>query len=913
MAAPPPNDNNGSLTATKTKIALGVATAVGASTLAFISKAQNRDWMAVEAQTWWMQLRYGLGVRLDSQWLLGQRVLWRLINLEFAHQLEVRQAARAGIDLYTQKNLNPLLPHVDTKAAEPAQRGRLATLLFGPLPPPKKMPTTTGPILKDLVLIGGGHSHAFILKSFGMAPIPGVRLILITRDVVTPYSGMLPGHIAGYYSKAECHLDLILLGRFARAVVIQAEANGIDRANNLVYVSDGRPPIHYDVLSIDIGSAPLAIDRALTDAAELPLVAVKPIDGFSARWEILMDRVLSQDRKVRVAVVGAGAGGVELCLSMQARLHRELRAIGKPADQAEFVLFSRSPTVMGYHSPAAQAVFARILADRGVEVHLSCEVVGVDTHEGQAYLVCSNGTRVQCDECVWCTSAASQPWLRDTGLELDAKGFIAVNPTLRSRNTSNIFAAGDCAAMVDNPRPKAGVFAVRAGPPLYANLKRKLLGDDNLESYLPQQTFLGIIGSGEPSVCVASLGPVAVNAPWVWRLKDWIDRKWMAGYSHVIPDKIAAMAAADQPGAEAKALARSANAIDVLNHSSMRCGGCGAKVGATILSRVMAQLRPLLYHRPEVIVGLDSPDDCAVVAAPKEGNLIVSTVDFFRSFIGDPYVFGQIATNHALSDCYAMGAEPQTALALAVLPFGAEEKVEATLLQLMSGACHVLREAGCTLVGGHTCEGTELSLGFTINGLVAKSHVMTKGGMKPGDAVILTKSIGTGTIFAAEMRGKAEGLWVKQATNAMLKSNRLPAQCLIKHQATSCTDVTGFGLAGHLVEMARACPQPTQVELFMETIPVLRGAVECAQMGILSTLHPANVKIRGVVPSDESLLLHEVYPLLFDPQTSGGLLASVPEGQVEQCLAALRMLGCDDACVIGKVQTGTEGTFVLLR
>jgi selenide,water dikinase len=278
---------------------------------------------------------------------------------------------------------------------------------------------------------------------------------------------------------------------------------------------------------------------------------------------------------------------------------------------------------------------------------------------------------------------------------------------------------------------------------------------------------------------------------------------------------------------------------------------------------------------------------------------MVHTVDFFRAFINDPYVFGQVAANHSLGDIFAMGGTPQSALAIATIPYGIERKVEQQLFELMSGAVKVLGEADTALVGGHTSEGLELSLGFAINGYADPERLLRKAGMRAGDRLILTKPLGTGTLFAADMRRKAKARWIEGALASMLQSNRQAADCLHRHGATACTDVTGFGLIGHLVEMVK--PSGVDVTLELDAVPLLAGAVETVSMGIFSSLQPQNLRLRRAIRDTEKVATDERYKLIFDPQTAGGLLASVPNDNAANCLGELKRIGYGEAEIIGSV------------
>ena len=748
------------------------------------------------------------------------------------------------------------------------------------------MQTPEQPILRDIVLVGGGHSHVGVLKSFGMNPIPGVRLTLICTDMHTPYSGMLPGYVAGHYAYDEVHIDLSRLAVFAGARLYRDEVVALDRTSNKVLCRN-RPPVPYDLLSINIGSTP---QLAQVPGAAQNAVAVKPIQRFNERWLALLDRVQHHPGKLTIAVVGAGAGGVELLLAMQFRLRNELQKLGRNPDELVFHLFTSGPVILPTHNTGVRKRFDRVLSERSVIVHRHAAVSEVFAGS----LRTGSGESLPADEIVWVTSAGGAPWLRDTGLALDADGFINVTDTLQTVTDPNIFAAGDIASMVNYKLEKAGVFAVRQGPPLTANLRRAVEGTP-LREYHPQARWLALISTGD-KYAVASRGWLGFAGHAVWQWKDWIDRRFMTKFQDFAPMELGA-----QPpsSAAAKTVKLSQEeSLQAISAIAMRCGGCGAKVGATVLSRALSNLHPV--DRDDVVIGLKDPDDAAVVRVPPD-KAMVHSVDFFRSFIDDPYIFGKVAANHALGDIWAMGAQAQSATAIATVPSGLESKVEDVLFQMMTGALEVLNEANCALVGGHTGEGKELALGFAVNGLIDDdpARILRKSGMKPGDILILTKPIGTGTLFAAHARLAAKGRWIDAALLSMVVSNRLGAQCLFEHGATACTDLTGFGLLGHLVEMTR--PSAVDAELNLSSLPLLDGAEECVAAGIVSSLQGANVRLRRALRNQEAMIKHPRYPLIFDPQTAGGLLASVPADRADACIAALRALGYDKTVAIGRI------------
>jgi selenide, water dikinase len=375
------------------------------------------------------------------------------------------------------------------------------------------------PSFKDLVLVGGGHTHVHVLKSFGLKPVPGLRLTLIGRDIRTPYSGMIPGFVAGHYTFEECHIDLAGLCAWAGARLIHDEATGIDRAGRQVLLKEG-PAVAYDLLSIDVGSAP---NLDTIPGAGQWATPVKPIADLGRHWLAFLESIKTWLGPLNIAVIGGGAGGVELALAIDHRL----RAVAKAA-QVQVTLATKDEILAGLAATARHKMRA-IFQRRGLRLIEKAATVRIE--RGAVQL--EDGKWLQADAVFVVTEASPAKWFAATGLPLDEGGFIAVDDTLRSTGDERVFAVGDCATVLKHRRPKAGVFAVRQGPPLARNLRRVALGEPT-EPYVPQSRYLSIIGTGDGRA-VATRSGWAIEGAWVWRWKDHIDRQWMRRYRKLRP------------------------------------------------------------------------------------------------------------------------------------------------------------------------------------------------------------------------------------------------------------------------------------------------------------------------------------------------------------------------------------------
>ncbi len=362
---------------------------------------------------------------------------------------------------------------------------------------------------KRIVLLGGGHSHIQVVEALGRDPVPGFEVELISQERLALYSGMLPGVVAGHYQRSEAEIDLAALCRTHGVSFRQARANAIDRRTRSLGLEDGET-VGYDLLSIDVGSE--TSTGAISGTAEHAL-PVKPLAVLLSALELLLSETADSDRHKRLTIVGGGPSGVEFALALRHRLG--------PTARLQLVT---SGELLPGEPPGVQRFFRARIAGADIALHEHVEILQVraDALELAGGLVLASGRTILA------TGAAPPAWLGQTGLALH-DGFIATRRTLQTLTDPDIFAAGDCASVVADPRPRAGVFAVRAGPILAANLRARALGLA-LRDWRPQRRYLVIMSAGEKYAVAWRGKRLFVKGRWVWRLKDRIDRRWLTRF-----------------------------------------------------------------------------------------------------------------------------------------------------------------------------------------------------------------------------------------------------------------------------------------------------------------------------------------------------------------------------------------------
>ena len=641
-----------------------------------------------------------------------------------------------------------------------------------------------------LLLAGGGHSHALLLKRWAMRPKrrPSQNIMLVNRSSTALYSGMVPGLIAGLYQRDDLAIDLRQLCERARVAFVEAEITGLNPEQNCLKLRD-RPALRFDWLSLDVG----AVSR--------PSAAGVPIKPLEASLSFLESEDPSDPNPLRV--IGAGAAGLEVVLALRHRWPERALQLQQRSGQLD----SAIQTVL------QQANISLIDDD--------------SNHNGPSLL---------------CTGSQGPAWLATTGLPLAPDGRVCTDRHLRVEGHPCLFASGDCAVISASPRPASGVWAVRAGRPLAINLEAACQGQP-LRPWHPQRKALQLIGSHEDAAWARwggwRLGPSHL----LWHLKQRIDRAFMTGFL--------------QPAAMADA-------------APMACRGCAAKLPAQPLAAALER------------VGLGGqPEDAALLDAYPG---LLQSMDGFPALVSDPWLNGRLTTLHACSDLWACGAQVTSAMATITLPVVPAKEQQELLVQTLAGIRSALDEQGAHLIGGHTMESRSISpvpasLGvqvtLTVNGKSSQSP-WHKSGLRAGDVLLISRPLGTGVLFAGAMSGVTKAADLDAALQGMAWSQHTLLEQLeqVRGDIHACTDITGFGLLGHLSEMLESNQELT-VQLDGSAIRTYPGALELFEAGVSSSLAPSNraawrwlegpVQLRK--PPSPALL-----ELLVDPQTCGPLL-----------------------------------------
>lgn len=686
----------------------------------------------------------------------------------------------------------------------------------------------------QIVLLGIGHTNAYILTQWKMNPIPNASLVCISDHITATYSGMLPAVLAGQKTIDAMEIDLVQLCAAANATLLIDKIVGLDREKRELQLAD-HPPVAFDVLSIGIGSVP---ETAGIDTNLDHVVTIKPMQTFLQRLQRDLNREESEtETPLQIVIVGGGAAGVEICCCLPGFIGAS--SLNNPC---QITLVNRGEEIMSGSSRSVRTRVEKTLRKKRIEIVLNRAVQQIDFES----VILENGERLKADLVILATGATAPPLLKELGLPLCDKGFLLTDQTLRSVSSDPIFAVGDTGTIQGEDTPKAGVFAVRQAPILWENIQRLIKGQP-LQTYQPQHSFLRLLNTGDGSA-IGEWRGISAEGKWLLSLKDRIDTTFVKKYQ--VPN------------------------LNPNKSSGMQCRGCGSKLASIELAQGLADLE--IHH-----------DDAAVVDV--ERSQIAITTDFFTAPFRDSFLNGRVAAIHAANDLCATGAEPMCAVANVVVPAGPERTQQRYVADILAGAQQEfsLMVPGMKIVGGHTCVGPRAEIGFTVLGKL-NGPSLQKANAQAGDALFLTKPLGTGVLMLAHRQAQCRAEWWTELISSMLNHSGGIAQLARETGVTAATDISGFGLLGHLHEILIA--SNTSAELHIANIPILTGALDLTKRGFRSSLFDKNFLASPEVELPGLTQEPPEFPLLFDPQTCGGLLLCIPSRLIE-----LFQSKCDDA------------------
>ncbi|RMF17933.1 MAG: selenide, water dikinase SelD [Gammaproteobacteria bacterium] len=726
----------------------------------------------------------------------------------------------------------------------------------------------------DLVLIGAGYGHLEVIRQLALYPVADVRVTLVTPESLAAFSGRIAQAIRSPMDEAELEFDIRRICAWAGIRYIKRRVVGIQRDLKRI-LCDGHPPIRYDVLSLNTGGAPVVPEGF---AQEDWIWPVKPLKPFLDRVRSVLE---SSAGATRLTVLGGGAAGCEMALAL-ADAARE-RAHGQLAVR----LVARK--ILPGFSRAARAAMIDELERADVEVMHGCSVQAAQNHR----LLLDDGQALETDVLILATGPRPQSWLADSGLDTDAEGFVKVNPHLQTSDP-DIFAVGDICAF-SHPVPRNRILAIEEGRLLSDNLHRYIARRE-LKRFDEHVSNRAIIELGHNRALM-------VGRRFVTRgrlpalIRHQRDTTYFDSLVHLpeLPDD-------GQPTQGVRIVPE-----DLPMESVTISGqGAAAGLGQSLVRRVLDRIGVEAVQG--VWVGVAEADDAAVVRVPG-GKEWVQSVSMLRGILTDPWTLGRIATLHAMGNIYAMGGEVHSVMATAVVPYAATPLMEEDLFMLMDGSQQELSAHGAALIGGHSSEGLELMFGLSVNGMVAEGAWLSKRITEPGQALVMIKSLGTGFVLTAHRQARAHTRWVEEAMVSMMQSVRDAVPVAREHGVTACTHVTGYGLAGNLLEMVQDAAVGARIRL--SQLPLLSAVPQLVDRGVTSALYRQNLGAQARMDYAENLSKQPAFQALFDPQTSGGLVFAVPEGNARSLCDALARAGYV-AAVIGDTGHEASGRLAVL-
>ena len=674
--------------------------------------------------------------------------------------------------------------------------------------------------IKQLVLIGGGHANVQVLKKLCKDNIRGLHTILISEHFEAIYSGMTPGFIHKDYNKEAISIDLQRLCFNAGATFIRDKVIKLD-TNHRELQLQNLPPVNYDLLSINTGS--ISNTKKINIENSSKCFFVKPISSLVKNLSKI-DQIV-KNKKNKIVIVGGGVASYELAFSLKRRyeIPLEITILGKK------ILNEKNLNKKTKNS------LKKIAENLSIREYAG-EVISIS----EKYLTLNNGDKIDCDISLVSTGASIETWLLESNLIKDEKGFIKVNNNLLSINEKNVFVTGDACNIENKPKPKSGVMAVRHGEILKENIFLKLTGK-NLIKFKPQKNWLYLIGTYK-NYALLNYFFISLHNRWCWKLKVWIDKSFIKKFKFTNNQQ----------------MTKRNLELENFEKTKMYCQGCGSKVSKKTLINYIKKTSENIYLKDSSIVNNKSLQ-------------ILQTIDHIKLFSSlNPFDFGKISYLHSQNDILAAGGEVKSLSVSLSVPFS-ENSVEKFYLEyFMEGIKFEADKSGCIISSGHSYQSQEPGITLTLNGEI-KSNV-SKNSAKTGDLIYLSRPLGTGYLIAAYFNNSEmlSGSDFEEILNNLKKENFFAVNSAINSGSQTMTDISGFGLSSHLIDICLSSNLSSELNLSHEIL--INSNIDLLKM-FKSTGFKNNHESSG-----EYIKISKNHPLkniLFDPQTNGPMLIAI--------------------------------------
>ncbi len=675
-------------------------------------------------------------------------------------------------------------------------------------------------LIRQLVLIGGGHANVQILKKLCMNRIKGVHTILISEHFEATYSGMTPGYIHRDFSLEEISIDLQRLCFNAGATFIKDKVIKLE-TNNKKVVLKNFPSINYDLLSINTGS--ISNTKGIKIEKLSKYFFAKPISSLVNNLSQI-DQIVS-NKRTRISIIGGGVASYELALSLLRRYKNNL----------EISIFGKSFLKEKNLNEKTKKILKNISNNLGIKEYLG-EVISIN----ETHLILDSGKKFDSDLTLLSSGADIETWLSESNLKKDKKGFIVVDNNLLSTSDKNIFVTGDACTVEDNFRPKSGVMAVRQGQVLKENIFSKLTGMP-LIKFKAQKNWLYLIGTHEKKA-VLNYFFISFHGRWCWKLKEWIDRRFINKFKFTYNSKMSF---------------RNFE-LEKPKNIKMYCQGCGSKVSKNTLVKFLNEEEPHSELPDSSIININSKS-------------LLQSIDHIKLFTSlNPYDFGIISYLHSQNDILSSGGSVKTISVSQALPFS-EGIIEKFFMEyFMKGVKSEAIKDGSIIASGHSYQSKEPGITITMNGSYEKQ--ITKSQAQESELIYLSKPLGTGYILAAYFNN-SELLSSFDFQNLMIwmkKGNKKISEISKSFKSSITTDISGFGLASHLSDICKSSELSAEIKLNKEIL--INKNIEILNK-FKSTGFENNYSSSASEISISSK--NKLKNILYDPQTNGPLLISI--------------------------------------